>query len=56
MWIGLNVCITCGCKRIGRGAIVGAGSVVNRSIPENSIAVGNPCRVIRYIKEQKRNE
>ena len=32
---------------IGRNSVIGAGSVVTRSIPENSVAVGNPCRVIR---------
>lgn len=34
---------------IGKNSIIGAGSVVNRSIPENSIAAGNPCKVIRTL-------
>lgn len=34
---------------IGAGAIIGAGSVVTKSIPENVVAYGNPCRVIRKI-------
>lgn len=34
---------------IGKNTIIGAGSVVNKSIPENVIVAGNPCRVIRKI-------
>ena len=34
---------------IGDRCIIGAGSVVVKDIPSDSIAVGNPCRVIRYI-------
>lgn len=34
---------------IGENSVVGAGSVVTRSIPRNCVAVGNPCRVIRYL-------
>ena len=32
---------------IGSNVVIGAGSVVTRSIPDNSVAVGNPCKVIR---------
>ena len=32
---------------IGEGTVIGAGSVVTKDIPKNSVAVGNPCRVIR---------
>ena len=34
---------------IGDGCVIGAGSVVTRSIPANSFAAGNPCRVIRTL-------
>ncbi len=34
---------------IGRNSVIGAGSVVTRSIPADCVAVGNPCRVIRHI-------
>lgn len=34
---------------IGRNSVIGAGSVVTRSIPANCVAVGNPCRVIKQI-------
>jgi len=38
--------------KIGDGCTIGAGSVVTRSIPDNSLAVGNPCRVVREIKQK----
>lgn len=50
-WIASNVTI-CGGVTIGEGSVIGAGSVVTRSIPKNSLAVGNPCRVIREITEE----
>jgi maltose O-acetyltransferase len=37
--------------RIGSGAVIGAGSIVTRDIPERAFAAGNPCRVIREITE-----
>src|SRR5205807_820512 len=36
---------------VGENAIVGAGSVVTKDVPANSIVVGNPARVVRYITE-----
>jgi UDP-2-acetamido-3-amino-2,3-dideoxy-glucuronate N-acetyltransferase len=35
---------------IGKRAIVGAGTVVTRNVPEDAIVVGNPARVVRYLK------
>lgn len=52
-WIGGSVTI-CGSVTIGEGCVIGAGSVVTRDIPANSLAVGNPCRVIRPITEADR--
>jgi acetyltransferase-like isoleucine patch superfamily enzyme len=49
VWIGKNVIILKGVT-IGKGSIIGAGSVVTRNIPEESIAVGNPARVIKSVK------
>lgn len=52
-WIAANVTV-CGGAKIGEGCVIGAGSVVTKSIPANSLAVGNPCRVIREITENDR--
>ena len=46
VWIGQNVTILPG-VHIGDGAIIGANSVVGSDIPSYTIAVGNPCRVIK---------
>ncbi|MCF0122674.1 MAG: Vat family streptogramin A O-acetyltransferase [Ruminiclostridium sp.] len=46
VWFGQNVTILPG-VHIGDGAIIGANSVVGRDIPPYSVAVGNPCRVVR---------
>lgn len=48
VWIGANVCVLPGVT-IGDNCVIGAGSVVNRDIPAGSLAVGNPCRVIREL-------
>ena len=44
VWIGANAIITAGVE-IGDGAVVGAGSVVRRSVPAGAIVAGNPARV-----------
>jgi maltose O-acetyltransferase len=46
VWIGGGVIILPGVT-IGKNSVIGAGSVVTRSIPRNSIAFGNPCKVMR---------
>ncbi|MEM7794542.1 MAG: sugar O-acetyltransferase [Cyanobacteria bacterium P01_C01_bin.118] len=48
VWIGGGA-IICPGVTIGDNSSIGAGSVVTKSIPANSIAVGNPCRVIRHV-------
>ena len=47
-WFASNVTVLAGVT-IGEDCVIGAGSVVSRDIPANSLAVGNPCRVIRQI-------
>ncbi len=54
VWIGANTAVLPGVT-IGSNTIIGAGSVVNRDIPEGVIAVGNPCRVVRKITEADKN-
>lgn len=49
VWIGGGAILLPGVT-IGRNSVIGAGSVVTRSIPENVVAVGNPCRVIKTIE------
>ena len=52
-WIASNV-IVCGGVTIGEGSVIGAGSVVLKDVPKNSLAAGNPCRVIRQINKSDR--
>ena len=50
-WIGAGVIIVPG-VRIGKNTVIGAGSVVTKDIPDNVVAVGNPCRVLREVSER----
>ncbi len=49
VWIGAHVSVLPGVT-IGDNCVIGAGSVVNKDIPANSMAAGNPCRVIRSLQ------
>ena len=53
-WIGGGAIILPGVT-IGKNSIVGAGSVVNCSIPDDCVAVGNPCRVIKYFDDIRKD-
>ena len=53
VWIGAGVQVMPGVT-IGSNVVIGGGSVVVKDIPDNSVAVGNPCRVIRPITEEDR--
>lgn len=48
VWFGAQVCVLPGVT-IGDNCVIGAGSVVCKDIPANSVAVGNPCKVIKKI-------
>ena len=48
VWLGGSV-VVCPGVSIGENSIIGAGAVVTRSIPPNSVAVGNPARVIKAL-------
>ena len=50
VWVGGGAIILPG-VRIGSRAVIGAGSVVTRDVPEGVFAAGNPCRVIRQIED-----
>lgn len=47
VWIGYNALILSGVK-IGKGAVIGAGSVIAKDIPPYAIVVGNPGKIIKY--------
>lgn len=51
VWIGAGA-IVLGGVSIGKGAIVGAGSVVTRDVPDHVIVAGNPARVVREIEQR----
>lgn len=53
VWIGGGAIILPGVT-IGENSVIGAGSIVIHSIPDNCIAVGNPCRVIKHIDNKRR--
>ena len=48
VWIGHNAIIMPSVEKIGHGAVVAAGAVVNKDVPPYAVVVGNPSRVVRY--------
>lgn len=54
VWIGGGTIINPGVS-IGNRVVVGSGSVVTKDIPDNVVAAGNPCRIIRKITEEDRS-
>lgn len=55
VWFGASVTVLPGVN-IGSNTVIGAGSVVNRDIPDGVVAVGNPCRVLRKITEEDKKK
>lgn len=55
VWFGASVTVLPGVT-IGSNTVIGAGSLVNRDIPDGVVAVGNPCRVLRKITEADRKK
>lgn len=54
VWIGASVTVL-PCVTIGNNTVIGAGSVVTKSIPPGVVAAGNPCKIIRKITENDAN-
>lgn len=50
VWIGAGSIVLPGVK-IGKNSVIGAGSIVTKDIPENVVAIGSPCKVLREINE-----
>lgn len=50
VWFGANVTVLPGVT-IGDGVVVGAGSVINKDIEPNCVVAGNPCKIIKHIKQ-----
>lgn len=55
VWFGASVTVLPGVT-IGSNVVIGAGSLVNRDIPDGVVAVGNPCRVLRKITEEDKKK
>ena len=55
VWFGAGVQVMPGVT-IGSNVVIGSGSIVTKDIPSNSVAVGNPCRVIRQITDDDRKK
>lgn len=55
VWIGHGAIILPGCKKIGTGAVIGAGAMVTKDVPPYAIVAGNPAKILRYrFSEQVR--
>ena len=52
VWLGMNVTVLKGVT-IGKNSLVGAGSIVTKDIPDNVVAAGNPCKVVKYFDKNR---
>lgn len=51
VWLGYGVKVLKG-VHIGRNSVIGAGSIVTHDIPENVVAAGNPCKIVKRLKDK----
>jgi virginiamycin A acetyltransferase len=57
VWVGRNALILPSVKKIGDGAVIGAGSVVTKDVPDFAVVAGNPANIIKYrFSEETRRE
>ena len=56
VWIGTKAIILGNVRTIGTGAIIGAGAVVTKPVPDYAIVAGNPARIIRYRTNKKEDQ
>lgn len=52
-WLGAGVIVVPGVT-VGNNVIIGAGSVVTKDLPDNVVAVGNPCKILRQVNDRDR--
>ena len=52
-WIGANVIVTPKCFRIGIGAVIAAGSIVTKDVPDFAVVAGNPAKILYFRFEQQ---
>jgi len=48
VWVGQNAIFLPSVKRIGDGAVIGAGAVVTKDVPDFAVVVGNPAKILKY--------
>ena len=53
VWVGGHAVILPGCRKIGIGAVIGAGDVATKNVPRFAMLGGNPARIIRYRFDEK---
>lgn len=54
VWLGANIVILPQVTKIGTGAVIGAGSIVTKNIPEYAVVAGNPAKIIKYRFNQEK--